>query len=349
MASCLVLFKSKWTIMMSFSLHFLSGCVAHPQAPLTLQSALSSIDSTECVFSVILCQSMLLYALLPEGSQEWRKSSGSSGPYNLHNGKTNGRIRLLGLTDKKGCGSEMGPGWIALSRTPGGYRRLEERCLAALLSIRPAAPGGPSQQSMALLEARLKYGGLSTGLEESCAVVVAPWILTPTNGLSPGSFVPCFFSYLADKAVYSLLWLKGYGTFFCIKSLEHFVFHTLEWKAVNSCKFKQGCSWVVIYWVCFKAVQYFMPDECLMASVVGSSAPPVLEIGSARPSWLKWMVLWKCWASRSWADSNIDKLLPPSDLTPRGIPGFAQGCLCDLERSEWNLQRRKPCGVRCHD
>lgn len=31
--------------------------------------------------------------------------------------------------------------------------------------------GGPSQESMALLDARLKYVGLLTGLEETCAAV----------------------------------------------------------------------------------------------------------------------------------------------------------------------------------
>ncbi len=173
--------------MSSFSgVHFLSDCVCgSPNSTHLFTCRVLSLPLLlRSVFSFILCQSEHLYALLPEGSQEWLKSSGSSGLYNLHNGKTNGHIHLLGLTEKKGYGSEMGPGWIGLSWTPGGYRRLEEWCLAAPLSIRPAAPGGPSQQSMALLNARLKYGGLSRGLEETCTVVVAPWILTPINGFS---------------------------------------------------------------------------------------------------------------------------------------------------------------------
>lgn len=65
--------------------------IPRPHSLVHLESALSANSSAECPpLPPILCQTMRLHALHPENSQGGLKSNGCWGPYNLHNGKTNG-------------------------------------------------------------------------------------------------------------------------------------------------------------------------------------------------------------------------------------------------------------------
>ncbi len=101
---CLVLIESKWTVMMG---SFSSWCSlpvwqrrgSQSATHLFIWRGLSAFASAECFppYSLSKCA----FALLPEGSQKWLKGSCSSRPQSLHNGKTNGHIHLLGLTEER--------------------------------------------------------------------------------------------------------------------------------------------------------------------------------------------------------------------------------------------------------
>ena len=76
-------------------------------------------------------------------------------------------------------------------------RRMQRAVVWLLLYLSASSSSG----AIAAIDGtRLKYGGLSTGLEEIYAVVVAPRILTAKSGLSLDSIVIILLS-LADKAV----------------------------------------------------------------------------------------------------------------------------------------------------
>lgn len=65
------------------------------------------------------------YPLLPENSQKWLKSNGCWGPYNFHNGKTNGYIHLLVLTEEE----DIALRWAQMNRPvldPSRIQKLEE-------------------------------------------------------------------------------------------------------------------------------------------------------------------------------------------------------------------------------
>lgn len=136
--------------------------------------------------------------------------------------KANGRIHLLGLTGKR-IWLWDGAGMNRPVSDPGRIQKAGGAMSGCSTIYQASTSRGGHRRNRWLLDARLKYGGLSTGLEETCAVVVAPWILTPINrsswfvclqlSLTPGRW-GCPVS----------VWLKDCGTFLslCTKSCPTF-------------------------------------------------------------------------------------------------------------------------------
>lgn len=207
-----------------------TSCLAELQIPRTSARlficGVPSLPSLlQSVFSLVLWQSVHLCALLPEGSQERLKSSSGSGPYNLHNGKTKGHIHLPGLTEKKGIWLRDGAGMNRPASDPGRIQKAGgamSGCSAiyqasssrgAILAI-DGTPGCKAEI----------WGSLRRAGGNLCCCCCA--LNTNTNKwIVLVHLFPLLSLSLADKAVYSLFWLKGCGGFLslCNKSPKHFL------------------------------------------------------------------------------------------------------------------------------
>lgn len=128
-SSCLLLLKSKWAVMRSsFSpwctrLVWICGC-SFAECSLCCSAGYYPPHSLTVPCTCMLyCQRAFKNGLKAVAVQNPIISTMGE--------KNNGHIHLLGLSGKKGYGGEMGLGWTGLSWTPGGYRSLEEWCLAA--------------------------------------------------------------------------------------------------------------------------------------------------------------------------------------------------------------------------